>query len=214
METIGKGGNDPLNKRARKSTPPEIVEQDYGRYMIKAGLLQNTIVARAFPKPPSRFRHLVAEASGETIEEAIERLIGKLEQLRSERRSLRRSDPDLASGVPTAEEYADALRSLSPGPKLLGVLHDHARFGRRGVQLEELARVGDFSSAQDLLNAYEKLGRDIFDIIEPDEMLKTGIPVVMPGAEGGGSHATALRSLQPELQEAVLRLLGTERRID
>lgn len=211
METIGKGGNDPLNKKARKSAPPEIVEQDYGRYMIKAGLLQNTIVARAFPKPPSRFRHLVAEASGETTEEAIEHLIGKLEQLRSERRSLRRSDPDLPSGVPTAEEYADALRSLSPGPKLLGILHDHARFGRRGVRLEELAKAGDYFSVQELLNAYEKLGRDILDIIEPDETLKTGLPVVMPGAEGGGSHANALRSLQPELQEAVLPLLGSER---
>ncbi len=201
-----------MNKKARKSTPREIVEQDYGRYMIKAGLLQNTIVARAFPKPPSKFRHLVAEASGETIEEAIEHLIGKLEQLRTERRSLRRSDPDLASGVPTAEEYADALRSLSPGPKLLGILHDHARFGRRGVQLEELAKVGDFSFAQDVLNAYEKLGRDILGIVEPDEILKAGLPVVMPSLENGGSQANALRSLQPELQEAVLRLLGSEQR--
>lgn len=181
--------------------------------MIKAGLLQNTIVARAFPKPPSKFRHLVAEASGETTEDAIEHLIGKLEELRSERRSLRRSDPDLASGVPTAEEYADALRSLSPGPKLLGILHDHARFGRRGGQLEELAKAGDFSSVQELLNAYEKLGRDIFDIIEPDETLKTGLAVVMPNSETAGSQAHVLRSLQPELQEAVLRLLGTDRRL-
>lgn len=201
-----------MNKKAGKSTSPEIVEQAHGRYMIKAGLLQNTIVARAFPKPPSRFRHLVAEASGETTEEAIKHLIGKLEQLRSERRSLRRSDPDLASGVPTAEEYADALRSLSPAPKLLGILHDHARFGRRGTQLEELAKAGDFLSTQDLLNAYEKLGRDILDIIEPDEMLRTGLPVVMPSSADGGTQANALRSLQPELQEVVLHLLGPERR--
>ena len=109
---------------------------------------------------------------------------------------------------------AAVLRELatSTAVKLLGILHDHARFGRRGAQLEELAKAGDFSSGQDLLNAYEKLGRDILDIIEPDEILKTGLPVVMPGTEGGGAQATTLRSLQPELQDAVLRLLGSERR--
>lgn len=203
-----------LKKKAKKAKPPVIVVQEHGRYLIKAGLLQNAVVARAFPKPPSKFRHLVAEASGETTEDAIERLIGKLEKLRSERRSLRRQDREIASGVPTAEEYADALRSLSPGPKLLGVLHDHALSGRRGMQLADLAKAGEFMSVKDLINAYEKLGRDFLTVIEPDEVLKTGLPVVMHGSGDGGRQANGAESLQPELQDAVLRLLGSERRTE
>lgn len=203
-----------MKKNAGKTTSPEIVEQEHGRYLIKAGLLHNTIVARAFPKPPSRFRHLVAEASGDTIDEAIERLIGKLEELLSERRSLRRADSDLAGGVPTAEEYADALRSLSPESKLLGILHDHALCGRRGLQLAELAKAGEYIYGQDVLNAYDKLGRDILNVIEPDEVVTTGLPVIMSGPEDRDQQANSPQSLQPELQEAVLRLLGSERLLE
>ncbi|GGD42145.1 hypothetical protein [Sinisalibacter lacisalsi] len=199
-------------RHSKKAKPPEIVELEHGRYMIKAGFLQNTIVARAFPKPPSKFRHLVAEASGKTTADAIERLIEKLEALRSERRVLRRADPALEPGVPTTEEYADALRSLSPGPKLLGVLHDHALSRRRGMQLADLAKAGDYSSVQDLLNAYEKLGADILKMIEPDEVLKSGLPVVMHLPEHDGLPSTDLAALQPELQDAILHLLGAERR--
>lgn len=116
-----------------------IIEREHGRYLIKAGMLQSVFVARAFPKPPSKFRHLVAEAKGDTAEDAIAHLIKELEVLRSARRSRRRSDLALPSGVPTSEEYADALRGLSPGPKMLGVLHDHALSGRRGSPLNDLA---------------------------------------------------------------------------
>lgn len=212
IETSEKEGKNPLNKKARNPTPPEIVEQEHGRYMIKAGLLQDTIMARAFPKPPSKFRHLVAEGSGETTDDAIEHLIAKLEQMRSDRRALRRLDPDLAGGVPTSEEYADALRSLSPGPKLLGILHDHALFGRRGTHLDQLAQTNEYPSAQDVLNSYEKLGRDILEVIEPDETAKSGLPFIVANPEGIDPHENGLRSLQPELQQAVLRLLGSERR--
>lgn len=200
-----------MGKTARKAQPPQIVEREHDRYMIKAGLLQNVVVARAFPKPPSKFRHLVAEASGKTPDDAIERLIAKLESLRSERRSNRRDDPSIPCGVPTPDEYADALRSLSPGPKLLGVLHDHALSRRRGIRLAELAKDADYASAGDLLAAYDKLGRDLLKVIEPDEARDTGLAVVMCGIEGDGLPPSDLGALQPELQDAVLRLLGVAR---
>lgn len=200
-----------MGKISRKAQPPEIVEREYGRYMIKAGLLQNTIVARAFPKPPSKFRHLVAEASGETADHAIERLIETLGALRSERRSLRRDDPSLASGVPTSDEYADALRSLSPGPKLLRILHDHALSGRRGLRMADLATAGEFATVQDLLSAYHRLGMDILKLVEPDERLDAGLPVVMCGLGDDGLPISDVGCLQSELQDAVLQLLGYER---
>lgn len=200
-----------VGKISRKAQPPEIVEREYGRYMIKAGLLQNTIVARAFPKPPSKFRHLVAEAFGKTADDAIEQLIKTLEALRSERRSLRRDDPFLASGVPTSDEYADALRSLSPGPKLLRVLHDHALSRRRGLRMADLATAGEFATVQDLLSAYQRLGTDILRVVEPDEGPDVGLQIVMCGINGDGSLPNDIGALQPELQDAVLRLLGSDR---
>lgn len=203
-----------MKKNLQKTSQPKIVEREHGRYVIRAGLLKDTIVARAFPKPPSKYQHLVAEASGKTADDAIETLIKKLETLRSERRSLRRADPALASGVPTTEEYADALRSISPGPKLLHVLHIHALSRRLGMQMAALARAGEFSSVQDLLNAYEKLGTDIVKVIEPDETLKAGLPVVVHMPTDDGRLPKAAAALQPELQDALLQLLGSERRSD
>lgn len=198
--------------KTKKAVAPQIVEREYGRYLIKAGLLQNTVVARAFPKPPSKFRHLVAEETGENVEDAVARLIAKLEALRSERRSLRRTDPAIASGVPTTEEYADALRSLSPGPKVLGVLHDHALARRLGMQLAELVKSAEFTSEKDLLSAYEKLGAEIARVIEPDENLDNCLPIILAMADDKGQIPEGAVSLQPELQDALLRLLGAERR--
>lgn len=206
------GGINPVTRKIKKTAPPAIVVQEHGRYLIKAGSLQNVIVARAFPKPPSKFRHLVAEARGATTQEAIDTLIGKLDQLHSERRSLRRADPGLPCGVPTIEEYADALRSLSTGPKLLGMLHDHARYGSRGTPLSDFARAADIPSVPELIAAYERVGRDILTIIEPDELHLSGLAVVLPDPESDGRPATGARSLQPELQAALLSLLGSERR--
>lgn len=189
----------------------EIVEREHRCYMLKAGTLQGTVIARAFPKPPSKFSHLVAEASGKTTEDAIEQLIAKLEALRLERRSLRRADPSLATGVPTADEYADALRSLSLGPKLLGVLHDHALSRGRGRRLADLAVAGEFSSVPNLLAAYERLGNNIFNVIEPDEVLDAGLPVVMQVPDDNDGISGEVGVLQPELQEALFQLMGSQR---
>lgn len=201
-----------LTKKTKKVQPPQIIEQEHGRYLIKAGVLNDTILARAFPKPPSKFRHLVAEASGGTPKEAIEKLIGKLEDLRLDRRALRRADPALPMGVPTTDEYADALRSLSPGPKLLGVLHDHALSRRRGRDLAELGKENEFSSVHDLIKAYEKLGSDILNVIEPDEVVEFGLFIVLPMPADVGTPSNNIGTLQPELQDAVLHLLGPKQR--
>ena len=201
-----------MKNAAKKAKPPAIIEQEHGRYMIKAGRLKETIVARAFPKPPSKFRYLVAEETGKSTDDAIARLIVKLDGLRIKRRSLRRFDPSLAAGIPTFEEYADAVRSLSPGPKVLGMLHDHALLRQRGMMLADLVKTGEFAAPQDLLNAYEKLGVEIYKLIEPDEAVTAGLPVVMQMPADGVLNARDTAILQPELQDALLQLLGTERR--
>lgn len=197
--------------KKKRVIPPRIVEHVHGRYLIKAGMLHDTFVARAFPKPPSRFRHLVAEASGKSAEEAIGHLIVRLETLRAERRSQRRLDPALPSGVPTSEEYADALRSVSPTGKVLHALHDHALSRRRGLPLSDLVKSGDFRSLQDFLRAYDKLGLQIASEIEPDDLPDTGLPVVTILSNQNERSPYEIAVLQPELQDALLHLLGNER---
>lgn len=203
-----------MGKKAKKAKAPEIVELEHDRYLIKAGLLQNRFVARAFPKTTSKFRHLVADTSGDTADDAIKNLIEKLESLRMERRSLRRNDPSLPSGVPTTEEYADALRTLSPGPKVLRVLHHHAFSRRRGMQLQDLAKVAEFGSVADLLSTYERLGRDLCKVIEPEETVDIGLPFIMHIDGETAVEMDDIKALQPELQDAVLLLLGSDRRPD
>ncbi|MFN3664108.1 hypothetical protein [Yoonia sp.] len=201
-----------MKKTAGKAKRPAVVEHEHGRYLIKAGQLKDTIVARAFPKPPSKFRHLVAEETGKSTDDAIARLIDKLDGLRADRRTSRRTDPSLATGIPTSEEYADALRSYTTGPKLLGILHDHALLRQRGMVLSELAKAGEFATSQDLLNAYEKLGSDIYKLIEPEGTLTAALPVVVQLPDNGVLDASDVVILQPELQDALLQLLGTNRR--
>lgn len=191
--------------------PPRIVEQEYGRYLIKAGVLHDTFLARAFPKPPSKFRHLVAEATGASIDQAIDRLKSELDALGENRRSKRRIDAALPSGVPTSEEYADALRSVSPAEKILHVLHDHALSRRRGLRLSELVKSSEFGSQQDLLQAYAKLGQRIAFEIEPDEKPRSGLPFVVVLSDENECLTDNIAILQPELQDAVLHLLGEKR---
>lgn len=179
--------------------------------MIKAGQLQNFIVARAFPKPPSKFRHLVAEETGKSADEGIARLIDKLDALRTQRRAIRRRDPSLAAGVPTSEEYADALRSLSPGPKMLTILHDRAILSARGMEVRELAKTGEFASPKDLPSAYEKLGMQLFNEIEPSENLKAGLNIVLHVPEDRTLEDNDFAVLQPELRDAVMQLTGSDR---
>lgn len=198
--------------KKKRVVPPRILERVHGRYLIKAGVLHDTFVARAFPKPPSKFRHLVAEATGKSAEEAIDHLIVRLKTLHSERRTQRRPDPALPSGVPTIEEYADALRSVSPTGKVLHALHEHALSRRRGLPLGDLVKSGDFRSLQDFLKAYDKLGLQIATEIEPDDLPDTGLPVVTVLPDQIERSPDEIAVLQPELQAALIDLLGEERK--
>ncbi len=66
---------DPFKKmpKAKKSAgkpkeAPAILLGEHSRYQIKSGWLAGTFVARAFPKPPTTARGMIAEATGATEE--------------------------------------------------------------------------------------------------------------------------------------------------
>ncbi len=96
-------------KDNKKETPPQIQVGIHGRYQIKSGPLAGKFVARAFAKPPTKARGLIAEASGMTEEVAITALHDVIDARENRRIEARRKDPRTGISVPSIEEYAEAL---------------------------------------------------------------------------------------------------------
>lgn len=86
---------------------------EHGRYQIKSGRLSGSFVARAFPKPPTEARGLIAEARGATEEAAIAALHDLIDERESRRKENRRIDERTQSSVPSAEEYAEAIGQVA-----------------------------------------------------------------------------------------------------
>ncbi|WP_300057284.1 hypothetical protein [uncultured Roseobacter sp.] len=103
----------PKTKDSKKKAPPPIHEGEYGRYQIKSGLLTGKFVARAFPKPPSKARGLIAEASGATEEAAITALREVIDARESQMVENRRTDPGTGKVVASTEEYIEALNHVA-----------------------------------------------------------------------------------------------------
>lgn len=92
-----------------KPTRPSINVSDHGRYQIKSGRLAGKFTARAFAKPPTKARGLIAEASGPTEEAAITALHAVIDTRETLRIQDRRKDPRTEKSVPSVEEFTEAL---------------------------------------------------------------------------------------------------------
>jgi hypothetical protein len=116
---------DPFRKmpKAKKSAEkpkeaPAILLGEHSRYQIKSGWLAGTFVARAFPKPPTTARGMIAEATGATEEAAISALHEVIDAREDRRTGERRRDPENGVDVPSVEEYLEAVRQVTlSGPQ-------------------------------------------------------------------------------------------------
>ncbi len=116
---------DPFRKmpetKTRAGKPkeaPAIRHGEHSRYQIKSGWLAGTFVARAFPKPPTTARGMIAEATGATEEAAISALHKVIDAREDRRTDARRSDPQTGVDVPSVEEYLEAVRQITlSGPQ-------------------------------------------------------------------------------------------------
>lgn len=96
------------------SEAPSAVQMgEHGRYQIKSGRLSGEYVAKAFPKPPTNARGMIAEARGATEEAAIAALHDVIDAREIRRTEDRRIDPQSGLSVPSVEEYAEALRQVA-----------------------------------------------------------------------------------------------------
>ncbi|WP_299197917.1 hypothetical protein [uncultured Tateyamaria sp.] len=100
-------------KDSKKDTQPPIQVGEHGRYQIKSGLLAGKFVARAFAKPPTKARGMIAEASGATQEAAITALHDVIDARESKMTENRRTDPHTGASVPSIEEYTEALGQVA-----------------------------------------------------------------------------------------------------
>ena len=113
------GGEKKKNiKENKKATPTSIQVGEHGRYQIKSGRLEGKYVARAFAKPPTKARGMIAEASGETEEAAITALHAGIDARENRRTEDRRTDERTGASVPSVEEYVEALNHVAlAGPQ-------------------------------------------------------------------------------------------------
>ena len=133
---------DPFGSMSKPKQLPEkpkettaILLGEHSRYQIKSGRLSGEYVARAFPKPPTDARGLIAEARGETEEAAIAALHAVIDAREIRRAEDRRIDQSTGLAVPSLEEYAEVLSDefelVSVRPVTLSVIPRQVRATRQ-----------------------------------------------------------------------------------
>ncbi|SHH35146.1 hypothetical protein [Marivita hallyeonensis] len=195
-------------ERAR-DTPTAVQLGVHGRYQIKSGRLSGEYVARAFPKPPTNARGLIAEARGATEEAAIAALHDVIDARESRRTEDRRIDEDSGSAVPSIEEYVEALGQVALSRPQRAMLLALAFAEDGGLTEMRMATAAGYKSHASANRAFAAAGM----------LVANYLSVETPSSEAtndlGGATLLAFRGeqsnadkpgnwiLHPELREAV-----------
>ena len=150
---------NPKKKKPEKrssDTPSAVQLGEHGRYQVKSGRLSGEYVARAFPKPPTNARGLIAEAKGATEEAAIAAFHEVIDAREVRRTEDRRIDPARGLSVPSTEEYLEALAQVAlsrPQRAMLTALALAEEDGLTDVRLASAAGYKSHASANRALAA-------------------------------------------------------------
>ncbi len=139
----------PKKKGSKDKAPAAAVAiqlGEHGRYQIKSGLLSGEFVARAFPKPPSNARGMIAEAKGATEEAAIATLHEVIDAREVRRAGERRFSEGAGTSVPSTAEYIEALGQVTLSGPQHAMLTAIALAGDEGLTEERVARAGGYKS--------------------------------------------------------------------
>lgn len=186
---------------------PKIVEEEYGRYIIKAGVVAGKVTARAFRRPPSAHKGIVAEASGETVDEAIAKVKVKLDEQKAEQQDSRRQCDKNLVFVPSVAEYRDALRMLSLSDKHVAMLRAHAAAGGRGLASHKIAAAAGYATSNAANSQYGSLGRQFAEHLDinlpayPDG--RTDFATSAIGHEGTPEDGSFVWVMYDELRQAL-----------
>ncbi|MCA8881734.1 MAG: hypothetical protein KDA73_17680 [Rhodobacteraceae bacterium] len=184
------------------------VEIRHGPYTIKAGILHGAATARAFVTGGKA--GVVAQTTGDSLEEAIGTLKSDLDGRDAAERSHRRHDPALGFDVPTEKEYLQALQIVKPHDGHLRMLRAQALAGEKGLTAKELAFDAGYHDAAAANLQYGLVGREIAAAIGCG-LPKTGIQGDLDLATGVLGSAGPARPdgqwpwvMHPELRAAVV----------
>jgi hypothetical protein len=207
---------DPFKSMSKAKRPaekpkeaPAILLGEHSRYQIKSGWLAGTFVARAFPKPPTKARGMIAEATGATEEAAIAALHEVIDAREDRRTGERRRDPQNGIDVPSVEEYVEAVRHITLTGPQCAMLTALSLAGENGLPDGRMSNAAGYKSESSANRSFVAAGLLIA------EYLSTGSQA---GDTPSASEGTALLGfrgatvneegagnwiLHPELRQAV-----------
>lgn len=172
---------DKKKKRDTKpSESPTILVGEHSRYQIKSGWLAGAFVARAFPKPPTKSRGVIAEATGATEEAAIAALREVIDAREDRRTGERREDPRTGIAVPSIAEYVEAIRQVAPSRPQCAMLTALSLAGEDGLTEARMARAAGYKSHASAIRTFVATGLLIAEYlsVEPRAGDKFGDPEV------------------------------------
>ena len=128
----------------------KVHQEQYGQFAIRAGLLNGEPTARAFSGP-----RVVAEKTGESLEQALAEVKAAVDALQSEARAQRRG------GIPTAKEFVQAFERLDRriGHHHWLMLSAHYHAEDKTMTAGELARSAGYRSYASANEKYGVLGK-------------------------------------------------------
>ncbi|WP_170335036.1 hypothetical protein [Ruegeria arenilitoris] len=153
-------------RKTRNADVSGVVEVEFGKYLIKAGILSGNSVARAFPKPPAKTQAMIADAVGETPALAIEALKEILEERDRKRSGQRRLEGNSGTLIPSEREYAEALRQIRFSPAQLTMLKALTIAGKEGLTIGHLSQAAGYKSREASIKVFKKIGLLIAEYLE------------------------------------------------
>ncbi|MEM9843446.1 MAG: hypothetical protein AAF965_01490 [Pseudomonadota bacterium] len=134
-------------QEGRSSDKPAAVQLgQHGRYQVKSGRLSGEYVARAFPKPPTNARGMIAEARGATEEAAIAALHAVIDAREIRRSDDRRADPNTGFAVPSTEEFVEAVGQVALSRPQRAILTALSLAGDEGLSEARVASAAGYKS--------------------------------------------------------------------
>lgn len=148
----------------------DIVEVAHRKYLIRAGLLSGVYVARAFPKPPSKARGLIAEAQGDNEQAAVAALMSKIEARDKRRQGERRWSETMNFAIPNEAEYAEALNQTPLNTAQLAMIKALAWTREDGLSCAELASAAGYKKPDMAAKLLSKIGEMFADYLAVDTL--------------------------------------------
>jgi hypothetical protein len=194
-------------------TPKAVQMGEHGRYQVKSGRLSGEYVARAFPRPPTNARGMIAEAKGATEEAAIAALHGLIDARERKRTEERRTDALTGATVPSAAEYVEAISQVALSRPQRAMLKALSVADGGGLSEMQMAYAAGYKSGASANRAFSAAGL----LIESYLSIETASGP-LPGDADGTAYLGCRGPqrndtdpgnwiLHPELREAVLSAL-------